>query len=200
MFIDLTLPIDERTPVFPGNPQPKITQISRIAENGWNEKQLTFTSHFSTHIDAPRHMIESGKALSDYPISSFIGEAVLFDVQGQAEIKVDTSEVKENDMVFFFTGYINHIYDKDYFLNNPVLSKHTVKQLIEKKISIIGIDSFTPDNEPFHLHKELFKRDILIVENMVHLEKIKKKRFLCYIFPLNIKDADGAPCRIVAEI
>ena len=40
MFIDLTLPIDEHIPVFPGDPPAEIKQISTIIEKGWNEKQL----------------------------------------------------------------------------------------------------------------------------------------------------------------
>lgn len=200
MFIDLTLPIDERIPVFPGDPKPEIKQISTIREKGWNEKQLTISSHFSTHIDAPNHMIANGKTLSDYPIASFIAEAVVFDVRGQSIIDVNVDIVKPRDFVFFWTNHIHHIYDSTYFENNPVLSEKTVLKLIEKEISILGIDSFTPDNEPFECHKELFSHDIRIVENLVHLDKIPQQRFLCYIFPLHVKEADGAPCRVVAEV
>lgn len=200
MFVDLTLPIDRRIPVFPGSPTPIISQFSTIATNGWNEKQLTFTSHFSTHIDAPKHMIESGKTLSDYPIDSFIGETILFDVCNQSIIDVDVSEVKSGDIVFFFTGHSKHIYEKDYFENYPVISERTIQELVAKNISILGIDSFTPDNEPYPLHKLLFSHNIRIVEQLTNLEQIHQKRFQCYIFPLNIANADGAPCRVVAEI
>jgi kynurenine formamidase len=200
MFIDLTLPINEKIPVFPGNPIPEITQIASIDEKGWNEKRLTFNSHFSTHIDAPRHMLEKGKTLSEYSIESFIGKAIVFDVRGESVIDVDVDSIKSNDIVFFYTGYSSHIYESDYFENNPVISKDTIEQLIKKKISILGIDSFTPDNEPYSLHKKLFHHDIRIVENLIHLDLIPKKRFFCYIFPLNIEDADGAPCRVVAQV
>lgn len=200
MFIDLTLPIDDQIPVFPGDPLPRIKQFSTIDTKGWNEKQLTFTSHFSTHIDAPKHMIDSGKTLSDYPIESFIGEAIIFDVRHQSKIDIDVSNVKPNDFVFFFTGYSKHIYEKDYFENNPVISERTIQKLIEKKISILCIDSFTPDNNPYYLHKLLFSHNIRIVENLTNLDKISQQRFFCYIFPLNIKNADGSPCRVVAEI
>ena len=200
MFIDLTLPIDNQIPVFPGNPLPNIKQFSTIETKGWNEKQLTFTSHFSTHIDAPKHMIESGKTLSDYPIESFIGEAIVFDARNQSTIDVDVSKVKPGDFVFFFTGYSDHIYEKDYFEKNPVISESIIRKLIEKEISILGIDSFTPDNQPYPLHKLLFSHNIRIVENLANLDKISQQRFFCYIFPLNIKNADGAPCRVVAEI
>ena len=77
MIIDLTMPIDERTPSFPGEVSQKIEQVATIENNGWNVKRLCINSHFSTHIDAPVHMIEGGKSLSDYPMDKFIGEAVV---------------------------------------------------------------------------------------------------------------------------
>ena len=200
MFIDLTLPIDINIPVFPGSPSPKISQFATIDIEGWNEKLLNFTSHFSTHIDAPKHMIESGKTLSDYPIDSFIGETVLFDVCNQPIIDVDVSEVKSGDIVFFFTGHSKHIYEKDYFDKYPLISERTIQRLISKNISILGIDSFTPDNEPYLIHKLLFSHNIRIVEQLTNLEQLHQKRFKCYIFPLNITNADGSPCRVVAEI
>lgn len=38
-IVDLTMSIDEKTPVFPGNPKPKITQHATIAKDCWNEKK-----------------------------------------------------------------------------------------------------------------------------------------------------------------
>jgi kynurenine formamidase len=200
MLIDLSLQIDENIPVFPGDPPAKINQISTIAEKGWNEKQLIITSHFATHIEAPIHMVENGKTLSDYPIDSFFGEALVFDVRGQSIINVNVDLVKSHDIVFFRTDHVNHIHKGSYFQKNPVISTDTIENLIEKDISILGIDSFTPDNEPYSLHKKLFHHDIRIVENLTHLDQIPSQRFFCYIFPLNIKEADGAPCRVVAQV
>lgn len=200
MFIDLTLPLDNQTPVFPGSAKLTITQGSTINQTGFNEKIISFPSHISTHIDAPIHMVSSGKTLTDYPIDTFIGEAILLDVRGQMEVNDDVKDVRKNDIVFFFTGYNQHIYESEYYENNPILGEKTAQRLIEKKIKIIGIDSFTPDNSPYRIHKMFLKNDILIVENLTHLEKITKKRFRCYIFPLKIQDADGAPCRVIAEI
>ncbi len=60
-IIDLSILIDERTPVYPGDPKQDIKQIATIEKEGWNEKRITFNSHFSTHIDAPFHMLKDGK-------------------------------------------------------------------------------------------------------------------------------------------
>jgi kynurenine formamidase len=65
---------------------------------------------------------------------------------------------------------------------------------------MVGLDSYSPDNEPFEIHKMLLKRDILIVENLVNLDRLVGKRFRCYVMPLKIQDADGAPCRVIGII
>jgi len=72
--------------------------------------------------------------------------------------------------------------------------------LVDKQIDIVGIDSFTPDKIPCDIHKLFMKNDILIVENLVNLEKLAGKRFRCCIMPLHIRDGDGAPCRVAAIV
>lgn len=197
-YIDLTMPLDERTPIFPGDPKQEIKQIATIPTHGWTEKRLAFNSHFSTHIDAPVHMKEGGKTLTDFPLEKFIGEAIVLDVRGQKEIRPSLENVEENDIVFFYTDHSKNAYSDKYFENNPVIPTETAEALIQKKIKIVGLDSFTPDNSPYDVHKLFFKNDILIVENLVDLEKVNGKRFKCFILPLKIQDADGAPCRVVA--
>lgn len=200
MIIDLTMMIDETTPVYPGDPKQEIRQIATIEKDGWNEKRLAFNSHFSTHIDAPAHMLDNGKTLTDFPIETFVGDAIVIDVRGQQEIADDLEDVEKDDMVFFYTGHTSKRNTAGYFENNPVLSEATALQLIKKKIKMIGIDSFSPDNTPWLIHKLLFKSNILIVENLVDLDKVSGKKFRCYILPLKIKDGDGAPCRVVAVL
>jgi len=196
-IFDLSMPIDERTPVFPGDPKQEIKQTATIQSNGWNEKRITFNTHFSTHIDAPFHMLEDGKKLNDFPMETFLGDAIVIDARNQQEIKPSLDEVKPNDIVFFHTEHTKKAYSEDFFKDNPVIPVETAQQLIDKNIKIVGLDSFTPDNEPFETHKLFFKHDILIVENLVNLDKLVGKRFKCTILPLNITDADGAPCRVI---
>lgn len=200
MIIDLTLPIDNKTPNWPGDPKIVIKQFSTVEKDSIGKKVLTFHSHFSTHIDAPSHMVANGKTLSDYPMEKFVGEGIVLDVRGQKEIETNLDSVKEGDIVFFLTAHSNKVYEKDYFDNNPVLTPKTAKKLVDKKIKIVGLDSPTPDNEPYTLHKLFFKHDILIVENLVNLKELAEKRFQCYVLPLKIKDGDGAPCRVIGVI
>jgi kynurenine formamidase len=200
MYIDLTLSLDNHTPVFPGSIKPKIIQLTTIDTKGYNEQKIMFSTHVSTHIDAPRHMLASAKTLTDYDIDTFVGDAILIDVRGQKTITADLTDVYAKDIVFFYTGHSQHIHEPTYFSSNPVLSTKTALALIDRQIKIVGFDTFSPDNEPYHIHKLLFQHDILIVENLMHLDRLPTGRFRCYILPLKIQDADGAPCRVVAQI
>ena len=197
--LDLTMPIDERTPTFPGDTKQEIRQAATIKDNGWNEKRLTFNSHFSTHIDAPFHMLEGGKKLTDYPIEHFIGDAIVVDARGTPKKEPNLADVKRNDIVLLETGHTKKAYSPEFYIDNPTITEGTAQELIDKQVKIVGIDSYTTDNEPFIIHKMLFKHDILLVENLVNLDKLTNKRFKCYIMPLNIKDGDGAPCRVIAD-
>ena len=200
MILDLTMPLDERTPVFPGDPKQELKSVATIKKNGWNEKRVSFNSHFGTHIAAPYHMIEGGKKLTDFPIESFIGKACVIDVRGQEEIFAPLEKFSSCDIVFFLTGHVKKAHSPDYFSGNPVIGEKMAKELITHQVRIVGLDSFTPDNAPYDIHKLLFKHDIRIVENLVNLEKLAGKTFLCHNLPLKIQDADGAPCRVIATL
>ncbi len=200
MILDLTLSIDAKTPNWKGDPEIVIKQFSTVEKDTIAKKVLTFHSHFSTHIDAPSHMVAHGKTLSDYPIERFVGTGIVLDVRGQKEIEANLDSVRKGDIVFFLTSHSNKVYEKDYFDNNPVLTPKTAQELVHKKINMVGLDAPTPDNEPYTLHKLFFKHDILIVENLVNLKKLAGKRFHCYVLPLKIKNGDGAPCRVIGVI
>jgi kynurenine formamidase len=187
-IIDLTMPIHEDIPVFAGKPKPQLKQLSTIKENGYNEKLISFTSHCSTHVDVPAHMIENGKTLTDIPIEKFIGKAVVIDATKQED--PDLSVVADKDIVFFYTNSSE----------NQEISKTTAQELISKNIKVFGIDSFSPDSEPFEIHKLLLGNEILIVENLVNLDKLLGCKFNCYILPLKIQDGDGCPCRVIAVL
>ncbi len=196
-IIDLTLPITDKLPVFPGDKAPVIETAATIANEGWNALRYSFGTHFATHIDAPFHMLEDGKKLTEFPPETFIGEAILIDVRGQSIISDPLENVREGDIVFFHTGHVQHIHG-NYFEGNPVISPDTAQLLVDKKVKIVGLDSFTPDGAPYNEHKLFFRNEILIVENLVGLELLTSERFEIIIAPLKIDNADGAPCRVFA--
>ena len=65
---------------------------------------------------------------------------------------------------------------------------------------MLGIDTPSPDNFPFDIHKMLLNNNILIIENMTNLDKLLFiEEFELIALPLKIK-ADSSLLRAVARI
>ena len=198
-IIDLSVPIDQNTPAYPGDPKVELNEIAKIESHGWNEKRLSMNSHSSTHIDAPFHMIENGKKLSEYSLDRFYGDGIVIKAVGKKTLGKELLKGKEikGKIVLFMTGHSKKLY-QNYFDDYPEITTELAEEIVNQKASIIGVDFASPDKEPYNLHKLLFKNDILIIENLCNLDKIKKEKFKIMAFPLNLQNADGAPCRVVA--
>src|SRR3989344_4992386 len=110
-IVDLSIPIDNRTPVYPGDPKQEINQIAHIEKEGWNENRLIFNTHFSTHIDAPYHMLKDGKKLSEYSLDKLIGEGIVLDVRRGFDLDIlESTKIKKGSIVFLWTGQTEKLY------------------------------------------------------------------------------------------
>jgi len=198
-LVDLTNRIDDDTPPYPGDPETEVDQHATVEEDGYSVKRLSFSSHVSTHLDAPAHMVEDGKTLDDYPVDHFVGEAVAVDVRGQETVEPDLTNVGDVDMVFLRTGHVEKAYGEDaYYDDHPVVAEETAHALVDAGVKILGLDSPSPDTSPYPVHEILLGNDVLILENLTNLDAVSGERFVCHALPLNVADADGAPCRVVA--
>ena len=209
--IDLTLTISKSIPNFPGSPKPHFIPWTSIKEDGYNLELLFFSSHTGTHLDAPYHFDKNGVKMHQISVNRFFGKAILIKIvkkKNQTITKNDiisfekkNGKILENSSVVFFTDWQKNIKKDFYFSNNPGLSKSASYYLSSKKINLVGIDSPSIDlgtDQSFSAHKILSKNNILIVENLSNLNKIKTKIFDFVILPLKIKDATGSPVRAIA--
>lgn len=98
--------------------------------------------HAGTHIDAPKHILQTDKYISDYPIERFVGNAILLDVRGESIIEVKDEyyrSIKENDIVLLFTGHDKIYGTENYYTDHPVVSEELADLLVKKKIKILGL-------------------------------------------------------------
>lgn len=70
MIIDLSVPVNEKTPVYPGDPATKIDPAGVLAKDGYNDHYISLGTHVGTHIDAPLHMLEGGQSLDKFLLSN----------------------------------------------------------------------------------------------------------------------------------
>ena len=101
-YIDLSHEIKNNMPVYPGDIDVNLTKEKDFNKDGYNMYSLYTEMHAGTHIDAPLHMKDNKKFISEYPIEKFIGNVALLDVRGEKIIELKDEyykNIKENDIV-----------------------------------------------------------------------------------------------------
>jgi arylformamidase len=204
--IDLSHDIHEKMPVFPGMSRPTFEKPFTVKSHGYAETLLTMLSHTGTHMDAPAHMKDKGKTLNDYKIGSFIGNAIVVDVQTKKEIDLEIVQSigvrnKAIDFVLFLTGWSKLWGKQEYYTGFPALNPDAADWLANSRIKGIGLDCISADiaeSKEFPVHHALFAKNLLIIENLENLDKLKGKTFIFSCLPLKYADADGSPVRAIA--
>jgi len=207
-FIDLSHPLQETMPVFPGATPPRFSRTRTVAGEGYQESLLTLASHTGTHMDAPAHMLAQGKTLTDFPIDRFMGNGLIYSRPGQPESPIEPADLQPLsdaiaavDFLLLHTGWSRHWGTPRYFSDYPALTPEAARWLCRFSLKGIGIDAISIDpagSADYPVHHILMEREILIIENLVRLDQAAAAPFLFIALPLPFPHADGSPVRAVA--
>lgn len=202
-IIDLSHSLADNMPVYPGDVPPRLRQVASVEKDGLNKYELISATHAGTHIDAPLHFLSNGKKISEFPPEKFMGRAVVVYASGKTSIDASLLEGKNinaGDIVIVATGWYKKFGQEEYFKNFPLLEKSFAQKLVDLKVSMLGLDTCSPDELPFEIHKILLAKEILIIENLTNTENLLGVNELEIIaLPLNI-EADASPARVIARI
>ena len=194
-------------PVFPGDLHPKVKSVSSIEDQGYQENELTMSTHTGTHIDAPFHIIPGGYTLDAFPPEKFFGEGLILDCRQLEKITADSIKQslssRNPDFVLLYTGWNTYWGTDAYFSKIPVLELNAAKYLADLSLKGVGVDtpSFDPvGSDSLGNHKTLLSKNIVLIENLTGLGYLLEKKFIFSCFPLKIKSADGSPVRAIAII
>ena len=174
--------------VYPGDPEPKKETLSSI-KNGeiYNLTAFSMCAHNGTHVDAPYHFIEDGKAVDEISVEKFVGSCFVVECEGSVG-REDAVEILEK------AKGIKRILIK----GKAVISLDAAKCFVDARILLVGNESQTvgPEDAPMAVHKELLGAEIVLLEG-VRLEHVPEGEYLLVAAPLLLKGADGSPCRAV---
>lgn len=207
-IVDLTQEIDEFIQVFPGSPRVSLLQWSNYETHKFASEAIFCSTHVGTHVDAPYHFNMNGSTVEKISLEKLIVQdkikVLKIEKNDDEKIEIDdlkNHEIMENDSILINTNWSKNKDLDKYFSNNPGLSKAAANYLAEIKINLIGIDSpnIDPatDNE-FSSHKIFSESNILVIENLMNLDKLLNIRFTLIALPLKLKNCSGAPIRAVA--
>lgn len=205
MIYDISVPILPTMRVWPSDPPVRLTPASYPSRDGTHTVRITqieMGSHTGTHIDAPWHMIESGRRLNEIPLETLVGPAEVLEITGRPSIRradLERFNLKGIQRVVFKTDNSDHWNDGSFYEQFVYLEPDAANLLVKQGIKLVGIDylsidPFKSENHPSHF--TLLGRNVVIIEGL-NLNGIQPGKYHMTALPLNLQDVDGGPTRVI---
>ncbi len=201
ILIDLSVPLNERTPAYPGDPRTAIKPGGVLGKDGYEDHYVCAGTHVGTHVDAPAHMISGGKTIDQIPIERMSGKGAYVKLENGFDLEtIARAPIENGSIVLFDTGMGRAYHESAYYEKYPAMPEAVAEYLVHKGVKMIGVDACSPDYEPFPSHRILLRNGVLIIENLSpNIALLEGKQFKVYAFPIKL-ELDGAPARVIAEI
>jgi arylformamidase len=200
--------LEKSTPVYGGAIGTILFSPITSIKNGdkANNLLLKFPNHVGTHIDFPYHFDEKGLKCEDYPASFWV-----FDKVGLLNCRVEEVPEKINDIsidveiLLLKTGFGKLRGSEEYWKAQPVIpsSYGDLLKSAFPKLRIFGFDLISltsnlnkAEGKEAHINF-LIKNNILILEDM-DLKNLIERPSKIIVSPLQIFNADGVPCTVIA--
>jgi len=205
-IFDITVPIKNSLPVWPGDPNVNNILVNSIDEGDEaNVTAIHMSAHTGTHIDAPRHFINEGIAIENLDLEILIGNVLVVQIPNEINLihKDNLLELRLTEWperVLFRTRNSDlRIFEDEKFHEDFVaLSLDASDYLIDQGVKLIGIDylSIAPFDNPTETHVQLLQHNTIVLEGL-NLINIKPGIYELIALPILLSGADGAPARIL---
>lgn len=205
---DVTIPISEKMPVWPGDQGVRIETLARIAEGDQvNSSRVNISSSAGTHVDAPYRYIQKGLTADRLPLALLMGPAFVAEVDGlegntiqvydlaKLHFPSDTKRLllKTSNSDLWQYGYTD--FDRDFVH----LAPETAEWLVKRNIELIGMDYLSVEAygaRDFRVHHALLGAGVVILEGL-DLSRVPPGRCELVCLPLKIERSDAAPARVL---
>ena len=205
MIYDVTVPITNSMPVWPGDPPVRLTAKSHLSRDKTHTVRLTnieMGSHTGTHIDAPFHMTDEGKRLDEFPLETLTGKVTVFEIPGARSLgrtELERLNWDGVERVLFKTENSSHWQDGKFYEEFVYLEPDGAEFLVQQGVRLVGIDYLSIDkfrSQSHPSHFVLLKQNIPIIEGL-NLAAVPAGEYTLVALPLKLQDADGAPARVI---
>ena len=175
--------------VYEGDPAPRLEGLVSMDEGGiYNLSAISLCLHNGTHIDAPKHFIKDGKAIEEIPLSTLVGRCYVADHKGNVSA-ADAEEIMKKAMA-------NDAGARILLRGDLTVTEEAARVFAREKILLLGNEGQTvgPKDAPMAVHLILLGCGTVLLEGIV-LDEADEGVYLLNAAPINIKGAEGSPCR-----
>lgn len=179
--------------VFPGD-KPPIRDVVETIEGGsiCNLTALSMCAHNGTHVDAPYHFYKDGKTIDQIDLTKVIGKCYVGFASGAVTKETAISIIEKARAIDAEAARRILIGGEAY------VTIEAARVFNSEKVVLVGNESQTvgPLEAPAQVHYELLGAEVVLLEG-IRLKEVPEGVYLLNAAPINLGQADGAPCRAV---
>lgn len=200
-IIDISMTIDPKMIVYPGDTVPEFRPICTIEKSGCNMTEMKISSHTGTHIDAPSHFLKDKNSIEKVDLEKFIGLTQVVEVHTHTiDANVISNLVDKSVKRILFKTINSRFLNMNKFSKSHVyLTEDGAEFLVSMNVILVGIDYITIERfgtPDFKVHKILLSANIPILEGL-DLSDVNPGYYILVALPLKLKGLDGSPVRAV---
>lgn len=199
---DISPPVDERTPVFPGD-TPYRQQWAATIGPGCpvNVSAITLSPHVGAHADAPLHYDPEGAAIGRLDLAPYLGLCRVVHA-------IDCGPLVElRHLAHALDGLPPRLLVRTYARAplerfDAALSAYApqaLEALADRGVCLVGIDTASIDpaaSKTLDSHQVIRRRGLRVLENL-WLDEVPEGDYELIALPLRLVGADASPVRAV---
>lgn len=192
VIYDITQPVFSCR-VYPGDPAPVRSMLSSMeAGDVYNLTAFSMCAHNGTHVDAPRHFLKDGRGVGEIPLEKLIGPAYVCSHEG------GVTAADAGRMLAQAAKACPEARKKILICGDAVVTLEAADVFAAAGIDLVGNESQSvgPENAPMAVHLALLGAGVVLLEG-IDLAAVPDGVYFLNCAPLNLGNADGAPCRAV---
>jgi arylformamidase len=200
---DISPPVSDTAPVFPGDTRYAQQWVSRIAPgNPVNVSAVTLSPHIGAHADAPLHYDDAGVPIGAVPLAPYLGRCRVIHAIGATPVVQHehvahalNSTLPARVLLRTYERMPQTTFDDALAGIAPAL----IDELADRGVMLVGIDTASIDpaaSKTLDAHQVIRRRGLRVLENLV-LDDVPEGDYELIALPLKLTTADASPVRAV---
>jgi arylformamidase len=199
---DISPPVQEGAPVFPGDTPYRQQWAARIAPGcPVNVSSLTLSPHVGAHADAPLHYDPQGSAVGALDLDAYLGRCRVIHAIGRGPLIAWEHLAHAADALpprVLVRTYARAPVDR-WDGQLAAFAPDTIERLADAGVQLVGIDTASIDpaeSKQLPSHQVIRRRGLRVLENLV-LDAVPEGDYELIALPLKLMTADASPVRAV---
>jgi arylformamidase len=200
---DISPPLDEASPVFPGDARYAQRWAATLGPGcPVNVSTITLSPHTGAHADAPLHYDARGAAVGALDLTPYLGPCRVIHaigvrplVQWQHLAHAIDAHLPPRVLVRTYAHMPVDRFDDAL----PAYAPDAIERLADRGVLLVGIDSASIDpaaSKTLDSHQVIRRRGLRVLENLL-LDDVPEGDYELIALPLKLTSADASPVRAV---